>query len=196
MLGALEASTALYLYTAEPSMTATSSRETQRREQLIASEMWRRALARRASVEFEFPEIGTVSEQPTSANTFSTGPSIPSEEPKTVADRAIAQLLGFEHLDSDWDGNHAAKPLAFSIKAARQFIRALAPESVVPRPALHADGHAILFIRGADSYAELEFLGGRRIGYYARRGGQEWSDEFDFDGHTIPAGLSQTGFTT
>jgi len=43
MLGALEASTALYLYTADPSVTAIALRDTQSREQLITLEMWRRA---------------------------------------------------------------------------------------------------------------------------------------------------------
>jgi hypothetical protein len=124
----------------------------------------------------------------------STTAAVRSEETKTQADRTIAQLFGFENLNADWDGNEASKPLAFSLKDAREFIRALAPESIIPRPALHADGHAILFIRGPESYAELEFLGARRIGFYARRGEEEWSDEFYFDGRAIPAGLLQIGF--
>jgi hypothetical protein len=129
-----------------------------------------------------------------SASSPSTAHSARAEEPKTRADRAIAQLLSFERLDADWDGNQAAKPLAFSIRYAREFIRALAPESVIPRPALHADGHVILFERGANSYSELEFLEGRRIGFYARRGSQEWNEEFVFDGRTIPGGLLRAGF--
>jgi hypothetical protein len=253
MLGALEASTALYLYTAEPSMTAIVSRDAQGRQQLITLEMWWRAQLKRQmaaqdlpiskdeaiaaeaapigalGLELSAPEIGVELleqvdrliaiglelsapdfGQPT-AQAFnvvgstgieigspdlgaSTTAAVRSEETKTQADRTIAQLFGFENLNADWDGNEAAKPLAFSIKDAREFIRALAPESIIPRPALHADGHAILFIRGPESYAELEFLGARRIGFYVRRGEQEWSDEFYFDGRAIPAGLLQIGF--
>lgn len=118
----------------------------------------------------------------------------PLESPLTQADLTAAQLLRMEQWDFDWDGSEAAKPLLFSLKDARTFIRALAPESVIPRPALHADGHAILFVRGPDTYAELEFLENQRIGFYARQGGQEWADEFEFDGRTLPEGLSRIGF--
>ncbi|MGH6811861.1 MAG: hypothetical protein ACREDM_05765 [Methylocella sp.] len=118
----------------------------------------------------------------------------PVESRLTQADLTAAQLLRMEQWDFDWDGSEAAKPLLFSLKDARTFIRALAPESVMPRPALHADGHAILFVRGPDAYAELEFLGNQRIGFYARQGGQEWTDEIEFDGRTLPEGLSRIGF--
>jgi hypothetical protein len=112
---------------------------------------------------------------------------------RTQADVAVAQLLRLGELEADWDGNEAAKPLPGSIEDARIFIRALAPESAIPRPALHADGHAILFLRGPDVYAELEFLGNDRIGFYARRGGRQWSDEICFDGQTLPEGLLRVG---
>jgi hypothetical protein len=196
MLGALEASTALYLYTADPSVTAIALRDTQSREQLITLEMWRRAQIKQRRTAAQ--DVSSLGDEAITADTARIGASttavVRSEEPKTQADRTIAQLVGFEMLDADWDGNEAARPLGFSIKDAREFIRALAPESIIPRPALHADGHAILFIRGPDSYAELEFLGARRIGFYARRGEKEWGEEFSFDGRALPAGLSEIGF--
>jgi hypothetical protein len=187
MSGAIEASTALYLYTAQPSMTAISSREAQCQEEVLTREMLRRLRSLR--------DTALANDREQAAST-ATDYQLPSEEPKTEADRAVAQLFRFEQLDADWDGHEAAKPLGFSIKDARDFLRALAPESIIPRPTLHADGHAILFTRGADLYAELEFLEGRRIGFYARRSGQEWSGEFYFNGRTMPAGLSQIGFAT
>jgi hypothetical protein len=111
------------------------------------------------------------------------------------ADAAVAQILKFEKIDADWDGSEAAKPLDYSLKEARSFIRKLAPESVIPRPALHADGHAILFVKDADAYAELEFMGNNKISYYARRGGEKWSGEIIFDGGLLPEGLSRIGLS-
>jgi hypothetical protein len=199
MPAAIETSTALYLYGAEPAMTAVASRATQRREQVISTELLRLAQRQNQIIirGWQPPESQdqylTAASLPYGAMSTAPDATIPSEEPKTQADRTIAQLVQFGALDADWDGNEAAKPLPFSLKDAQQFIRALAPESVIPRPALHADGHAILFVRGPDTYAELEFLGNKRISFYARRGGQEWSDEIDFAGRTLPAGLSQIG---
>jgi hypothetical protein len=169
-------------------------RDAQGRIELVTLEAWRRAeFERRLSA--QDPPIcrSEAAQQETSSPSPSTTETIQAE-PKTKADLSVAELFRFAALDHDWDGNEAAKPLAFSIKDAHNFIRALAPESIVPRPALHADGHAILFVRDSEKYVELEFLGGRRIGFYARRGSQEWADEFDFDGHTLPAGLSMLGF--
>jgi hypothetical protein len=203
---AIEASTTVYLYTAEPSMTALASRVTQRREEAIpgteeqirfldfvSRDEWRRQIKPRDIQTAQTEEQGVATAN-TRAGAISVWASPLPEEPKTQADRTVSQLIQFQHLHADWDGNEAAKPLPFSLRDARKFVRALAPESIIPRPALHADGHAILFFRGPDVYAELEFLGNKRISFYARRGGRQWSDEFDFDGRTLPEGLLQIGF--
>jgi hypothetical protein len=228
---AIEASTAVYLDSAQPSMTAVAARVTQQeqaipaderiisaeiaaqpvelgndelglvllarrersRELLSFAQLRRRQTVLRELQTAQSREPGEATGNPRSGTTSaSLGASV--EEPKTQADRTVSQLIQFERLRADWDGNEAAQPLPFSLKDAREFIRALAPESVIPRPALHADGHAILFLRGPDVYAELEFLGKKRISFYARRGRQQWSDEIDFDGRTLPEGLSQIGF--
>jgi hypothetical protein len=201
-----EASTAVYLYSAEPSMTAVASRTAQRREQAIPADeqiisaeilsfaqWWRMQTVPREIQTAQSRELGVAIGSPR-GSTMSASSGASLEEPRTQADRTVSQLIQFERLQADWDGNEAAKPLPFSLKDAREFVRALAPESVIPRPALHADGHAILFLRGPDVYAELEFLGRKRISFYARRGRQQWSDEIDFDGRTLPEGLSQIGF--
>ena len=178
----IEAVTALYLAGAEPSVTSLTSRFAQRRERL-----------------WDKPELLTGS---------TTHMALPDEDlsptareslgfllsPLSQADRAIFSLRRFEKLGADWDGNGAEKPSLASLQEARNFIRCLAPESVIPRATLHADGHAILFLRDENSYAELEFLGNKKIGYYARRGGQEWSDEIEFPGRTLPQGLLDVGF--
>lgn len=121
-------------------------------------------------------------------------PSAIAPEKTTRADDAIFQLLRLEQLEDNWDGSGAAKPLRYSLEAARQFIRALSPESEIPRSALHADGHAILFLRDKNKYAELEFVGDSKISFYARLGGEEWGDDFIFDGSSLPLALTEIGF--
>jgi hypothetical protein len=111
---------------------------------------------------------------------------------RTAADAAIDRL---RQLEADWDGSDAAKPLGYSLKEARGFLRKLSPESIVPGATLHADGHAILFVHQPDAYAELEFLGQHKIGFYARRGEQKWTGEFLFDGRSLPEGLCRIGFS-
>jgi hypothetical protein len=174
--------TADFLSRAEPSMTA-----------LVAS---------RPAQHVEWvgprPPVGVVIVSPkpikSSGSTAELGTA--SAGPSTQADLAIAQLIRLERLDANWDGNDTAKPVVGSLKDAKEFIRALAPESSIPRATLHADGNALLFLHGPDVYAELEFFGNRQIGFYARRGGQEWSDEITFDGRTLPQGLSRIGLVT
>jgi hypothetical protein len=178
---ALETAVASYLNGSQPSITAVASQPAQPRTRIVAPAP-RQGLTSRAT---ELRE---------SVPTASNDNPIP-ESAKTPADIAIAQLIRLEQFDADWDGSDAAKPIVGTLKEARAFIRALAPESVVPRVTLHADGHAILFIRKPDVYAELEFLGNNKIGFYARRGEQKWSDEISFDGRSLPEGLSQIGLS-
>lgn len=199
MPGAIETSTALFLYGAEPNGVGMSSRVSQRRERVISGDLLRRIERQRQIITRQEQILRQQEELITAAALYSATSTAPenldlAEEPKTPADHTVAQLVRLEELDENWDGNDAAKPVPSSLKDARDFIRALAPESVMPRPALHADGHAILFLRTPHTYAELEFLGNKRIGFYARRDGEEWSDEVDFNGQALPDGLSQIGF--
>ncbi len=190
---AAEAATALYLFAAEPGTTSAGAR---RGQQLLFL-----PVAPREGGTF-IPAADTATGFSTEPPTLEAGVCIEAyrtasagEDIRTAADTVVAQLIRMEKWDANWDGAGADKPLGFSLRSARDFVRALAPESVVPQPALHADGHAILFLRGSNVYAELEFLEGKRIGFYARRGEQEWADEFDFDGYTLPEGLFHIGFT-
>jgi len=208
MPGAIESSTALHLYLAEPSMTALSSRYAQRRERLVEVEevgaggtFSIRRIVERTSATQDGETLTPTAE--ISANvivprpaedTTAGGTAILTENPPNASDQLIAQLLRFEKLDADWDGNDAAKPLLGSLRDARDFVRALAPESTIPRPTLHADGTAVLLLLGSDIYAELEFLGSKKIGYFARRGDEEWNDDFSFDGGSLPDALCRIGF--
>jgi hypothetical protein len=180
-MSAAATAVAIHLYAEEPNITALAQRSAQQRVLWIPPEF--------SNVNGTFRPVATAEGVSTVQKNV-----VSVQSQLTKADLITAQLLRMEQWDSDWDGSGAAKPLPLSRKDARAFIRTLAPESIIPRPALHADGHAILFMRGPDTYAELEFLGNQRIGFYARWGGQEWADEIEFDGCTIPEELLQIGF--
>ena len=176
----LETAVANYLSGSQPSITAVASQPTQTRAHV---------LAQMPRPMFPLTKGLRRVTGPTAVND-----NPPPEMAKTPADVAVAQLIRFEQFEADWDGAGAARPIAATLKDARAFIRALTPESVVPRATLHADGHAILFVRETDVYGEIEFLGNGKIGFYVRRGNDQWSDEITFDNKLLPYGLSQIGF--
>jgi hypothetical protein len=146
-----------------------------------------------------FRDFPSQPSQPTQAlpdlhNLAGTVEVVPApQQERTKADASVAQLIKFENLAENWDGFGAAKPDRSSIRAARAFIRSLAPESVIPQPALHADGSAILFFRDAHTYAELEFSGSK-VEFFARRGEKEWASEFQV-GAPLPTALFEIGFS-
>ena len=181
-MGAVETSTTIYEFSIEPPMTALRVQHSERRSRLLARQ------GRPPSSTYSMALAEPGDNVTTARNT-----TAPAETSLTLADQAMTQLIRFEQLALDWDGNGAAKPIKRSLEDARRFIRALAPESLIPRPALHADGHTVLLLNSGDTYAELEFLGENSIGFYARRGGQEWCDEFLLGVGTLPEGLSQIG---
>lgn len=111
----------------------------------------------------------------------------------SAADVAVRQILQFEALPKNWDGYGADAPIISSLEDARKFLRLLAPESLVPKPTLHADGHALLFYNDKGKFLELEFLENGIIGYYAKQGGSEWGGEFLFNGYTLAPGLREIG---
>jgi hypothetical protein len=174
---AADSATATFVYSAAPS-AARMSRDAQQRALFIVPGPQDRGTF-------------VVTAGHVSTTVADTQPPPLSEQ--SAADVAVGQLLRMGAWEKDWDGNQAAKPLGFSLRQAREFVRALSAESTIPRPALHADGHAILFLRQPDVYAELEFLGDQRVSFYARRGEQEWTDEFSFAGGPLPRGLLEVG---
>lgn len=182
MLSATEAATIAHLSQAEAAVTWGAMRT-------IAAHV-------RPLANYRFSPTPPTQALPDARNIAGTIEAFPTpQEERTKADVAISQLIKFGSLSADWDGFGAAKPHSESVKAARDFVRALAPESLIPQPALHADGNAILFLRDVDSdtYVELEFLSSK-VEFFARRGEQEWASEFQI-GMPLPAELSEIGFS-
>jgi hypothetical protein len=185
-----------FLSDAEPTISV-RSRPAQHREYVLPPNCVRERLPPSlTTAENDNYALGSlVSRQLTLTAASGVFPTSPEQQPASVtrADSVVAQIIRFESFESNWDGAGAAKPDAASLKAARNFIRALAPESAIPKATLHADGNALLFLHTAGSYAEIEISGDNKIGFYARRGGQEWADEVTFDGRGLPEGLLRVG---
>jgi hypothetical protein len=181
MLSATEAATIAHLSQTEAAVTWSSMRS-------VASHV-------RPLANFRTGGASATQALPAAQNVAGTIEAfIMPQQEQTKADVTVSQLIKFGNLGADWDGYGAAKPRGASIKAAKDFIRSLAPESVVPQPALHADGNTILFLRNVDSdiYAELEFFGSK-VEFFTRRGEQEWASEFQV-GTPLPPELSAIGF--
>ena len=112
------------------------------------------------------------------------------ESKPSAFDKIVAQLIRFEGFERRLGRKRCFQPNLESLKDARAFIRALAPESIVPQATLHADGTAVLLLLTNDTYVELEFPGSNMVGYFARRGSQEWNDDFSFADGYLPDALS------
>lgn len=181
MLGSPEAATLAHLSMADAAITSVSSRPAMPRVLVLPRDYG------------SFFKNPTQVALETSASTETAAVISARPSRQTRADASVSQLLKLAKLDHNWDGYGAAKPNASSINAARNFIRSLAPESIIPQPALHADGNAILFFRNDDAYTELEFID-HKIEFYARQGDLEWADEFRPNG-PLPFALSEIGFS-
>lgn len=106
----------------------------------------------------------------------------------TLKEHTIGELRRWYSLASGWDGDRAQAPIAASLQDAINFVRLL-KDSVAAEPMLHATGRAGLFWRETDLYADLEFLGGRRIAYFIERSGDKHKGVVNFDAMEMPAVL-------
>lgn len=106
----------------------------------------------------------------------------------TPKEHAIGELRRWKFILSGWDGDQAQAPIPASLEDAITFVRLLA-DSATAEPMLHATGRAGLFWRENDLYADLEFLGSRRIAYFIERNGDEHKGVVNFDAKEVPAVL-------
>ena len=105
----------------------------------------------------------------------------------TEREHAIAELLRWRHLGTDWDGEGAKAPSLLSLTGARAFLCAMTSEAVCPEPMLFPSGRAGLYWREEGFYADLEFYENRTIAYYIERGHDRHKGVVDFDLDNIPA---------
>lgn len=113
-----------------------------------------------------------------------------SERETSQVEKTVGELRRWLKLAANWDGEGAVAPDALSLKAASDFIRLL-PEAIADaEPMLHANGHAGLFWNENALYADLEFLGGRRIAYFIQHHEDKHKGVLHFDGELVPPVLS------
>lgn len=208
---AAQTATAIQLYLAEPSMTAAKQAYALVQEEWIRRDEdsgttfrslpsykrvreYDRTTQGLASLVAPFEVADIIAFQEFIGSTAVSEPIKCVEVIPTAFDRIVAQLIRFESLGPDWDGNDASEPNLESLQDARAFVRSLAPESAVPEATLHADGTAALLLMVDDIYVELEFPGKHMVGYFARRGREEWNDDFSFEGGSLPDALCAIGF--
>ena len=173
---------AMFFYASEPSSTNLTGKNvhTEEPHQIVSSIT---------------PEAALQSVDVTTAQAAPTTQAAGTDIGNSDADIAVSQLIKMKTLKKDWDGYGAAEPIAASIQLAHNFIRRLAPESVVPKPSLHADGHVILFHKDGKRYAEIEFFADGTIGCFVKQGSKTWGDTLKFDGSTLSQELQNVGLS-
>lgn len=108
----------------------------------------------------------------------------------TAQETLIGTMRNWSHLEDNWDGEGAAKPIGDSIREAVAFAR-LCTSSITedPDPMLTASGHAALFWNTDDLYADIEFLGDERIAYFVKRNTDKHKGVVSFDSENLPTVL-------
>jgi hypothetical protein len=103
----------------------------------------------------------------------------------TPKEQLIGELRGWRQLSSRWDGEDAEAPEPQSIDDAVKFARMLGSQADA-QPMLHVNGHAGLFWRDDDLYADIEFLGSGRIAYFIEKNGDKHKGMVNFVAKEMP----------
>lgn len=103
----------------------------------------------------------------------------------TPSEMLVGEIRSWNLLAADWDGEGGDAPSTASIKEAVSFIHLLG-DAALPEPQLLASGRISLFWNDGDRYAEIEFLGDRRMAYYIKRNGDKHKGVLAFDSQKIP----------
>jgi len=87
----------------------------------------------------------------------------------TVQELIIGQITSWSLFGKNWDGEGADQPRMNSIRDAIDFTRLLNHTLLDPEPMLLASGNISLFWHNNQLYADLEFLGEKRIAYFIKK---------------------------
>ena len=167
--------------------TASSTTETQVKPVIVipASRITSHAptLTLLAGVHADGGTVATLPDLTTSDAPIATG-----ERATTAAEKLIGEIRGWTLLDPNWDGEGAAAPIVTSLKESVAFIRLLGNAVELPDPMLLSAGHAGLFWKTGNLYADLEFLGDGRIAYFIEHEGEgKHKGVVKFDSEKMPA---------
>ncbi|MBI5116475.1 hypothetical protein HZA56_08385 [Candidatus Poribacteria bacterium] len=109
------------------------------------------------------------------------------DRPTTLSEKITGELRSWSLLSANWDGEGAVTPDARSLKEAVSFVRLLGEGDTLPEPMLHASGHAGLFWKDDNLYADIKFLGDGRVAYYIERQGDKHKGVLKFNSQKMPA---------
>lgn len=110
-----------------------------------------------------------------------------SDRPTTLREKLVGELRRWSLLTANWDGEGAVPPIDLSLREAVSFVRLLDEGDILPEPMLHASGHAGLFWKEDNLYADIKFLGDGRVAYYIERQGDKHKGVLKFDSQKMPA---------
>jgi hypothetical protein len=113
-------------------------------------------------------------------------PAIIQPREPVARELLVGELRRRGLLEDNWDGENGLAPSADAMRDAIAFARLLGADTEA-EPMTHAKGTVGLFWKSLGSYADIEFLGGRRIAYYIERNGDKHKGVVNFDSNNIPA---------
>lgn len=86
----------------------------------------------------------------------------------TNKEKLIGELRSINLLDENWDGQGSSKPIPSAIKDAVSFARNLDEKFFLPETMIHENGRVSLYWNTQDFYADIEFLGDKRVAYFIK----------------------------
>lgn len=129
---------------------------------------------------------GTVASWPDSLSSEIN--KVQGDRATTDQERLIGEIRRWILMGANWDGEGAIPPAAPSLEESVAFVRLLENIAELPEPMLLSSGHAGLFWKTDNLYADLEFLGDGRIAYFIEHEGEgKHKGVIKFDSEKMPA---------
>jgi hypothetical protein len=129
---------------------------------------------------------GTVASWPESL--VGDGDNDQGDRATTDQERLVGEIRRWALMNANWDGEGAAPPAVTSLEESVAFVRLISNSMELPEPMLLSSGHAGLFWKTEDLYADLEFLGDGRIAYFIEHEGEgRHKGVVKFDSEKMPA---------
>ena len=91
----------------------------------------------------------------------------------TAREQLIGEIREWALWQDNWDGEGSERPITSSLKDATLFVNLMPGDMPLPEPMLNATGTAGLYWKRDGLYADVEFLGNRRVAYYVERQGED-----------------------
>lgn len=108
------------------------------------------------------------------------------ERETTDIEKIVGELRRFSALKDNWDHDGALAPIQSSLRQAISFVRLWEGEDIPLEPTVNANGRAGLCMNDEHGYADLEFIGDKRVAYYIERNEDKHKGVIYFDEKKLP----------